>query len=54
MSSTTEDSQRRAARLAGLMYLFTIATWCLAYYVRSDLIVRGNAPETVNNIVTHE
>ncbi len=54
MSSTTRDSQQRAARLAGLMYLLTIATWLFAFYVRSGLIVRGNAPETVNNIVTHE
>ncbi len=54
MNSTPEESQQRAARLAGLMYLLTIATWFLAFYVRSRLIVDGNAAETVNNIVTNE
>ena len=54
MNSTPEESQRSAARLAGLMYLLTIGTWFIAFYVRSGLIVHGNAPETVNNIVTNE
>ncbi len=54
MNSTTKDSQQRAARLAGLMYLLTIVTWAFAFYVRSSLIVDGNASETVNNIVTNE
>ena len=54
MNSTLEESQRSAARLAGLMYLLTIVTWAFAFYVRSGLIVYGNAPETVNNIVTNE
>ena len=53
MNSTTKDSQQRAARLAGLMYLLTIVTWAFAFYVRSGLIVDGNASETVNNIVTN-
>ncbi len=54
MNSTPEESQRSAARLAGLMYLLTIVIWAFAFYVRSSLIVDGNAPETFNNIVTNE
>ncbi len=54
MNSTPEESQRSAARLAGLMYLLTIVTWIFGFYLRSGLIVDGNAPETVNNIVTNE
>lgn len=54
MNRTREESQQRAARLAGLMYLLTIATWAFAFYARSSLVVDDNAAETVNNIVTHE
>ena len=39
MNRTPEQSQRSAARLAGLMYLLTIVTWAFAFYVRSSLVV---------------
>jgi len=54
MNSIREESQRSAARLAGLMYLLTIATWAFAFYARSTLIVADNASETFDNIVAHE
>ena len=55
MNSTPEESQRSAARLAGLMYLLTLPAAVFAtFYVRSSLIVRGNAAETIHNIVTNE
>ncbi len=51
---TREDSQRRAARLAGLMYLVTVATWGLAFYARSGLVDHADPAATVANVVAHE
>lgn len=51
---TTEVSQQKAARVAGFMYLFALATAIFAsFYVRASLET-GNAAETANNIMTSE
>ena len=53
--SSIDDSQRTAAKVAGLSYLFTIAIVVFANYaLLNPLIVPGNAAETARNIVTHE
>jgi uncharacterized protein DUF4386 len=49
---TIDVSQRKAARVAGLMYLFTIIIANLVeLYIRGQLIVRGDATQTARNIV---
>jgi len=46
-----DESQRKAARVAGLMYLFIIITANLVeFYVRRQIIVRGDAMQTARNI----
>lgn len=46
-SSTIDESQRKAARVAGLMYLVLMVTGLFAeVYVRSKLIVPGHAAAT--------
>jgi len=53
--SSIDDSQRTAAKVAGLSYLLTIAIVVFANYaLLNPLIVPGNAAETARNIVTHE
>ena len=53
--SSIDDSQRTAAKIAGLSYLLTIAIVVFANYaLLNPLIVPGNAAETARNIVTHE
>ena len=53
--STIDDSQRTAAKVAGLSCLFTMAIVVFANYgLLNPLIVPGNAAETARNIVTHE
>lgn len=53
--NTIDESQRKAARVAGFTYLFLLVTAGFAeLYVRSNLIVDGNAAETVRNIVASE
>ena len=50
-----DSSQRKAARVAGFMYLFTMATAVFGdFYVRSTIIVPGNAAATANNIMASE
>jgi hypothetical protein len=50
-----DESQRKAARIAGFAFLFGIAIVILANYgVAFRLIVPGNAVDTARNIVTHE
>ena len=52
---TLDESQRKAARVAGLAFLFAIATVIVANYaVTFRFIVSGNAAETARNIVAHE
>jgi hypothetical protein len=50
-----DDSQRRAARVAGVAFLFAIALVVVANYgVNFRLIVPGNAVDTARNILAHE
>jgi len=54
-SYTEEASQRKAAKVAGLMFLFIVIGWTLNWtLVDSKLIVAGNATATVNNIMANE
>ena len=49
------SSQRKLARIAGLLYLIIIAAGIFAeFFVRQGLIVPGDAAETANNIMTSE
>ena len=53
--SIADTSHRKAARVAGFMYLFTMATAVFGdFYVRSSIIVPGNAAATANNIMASE
>ena len=53
--SSIDESQRKAARVAGFTYLFTLATVVFAYFgIHAHLIVTGNAAETARNIMAHE
>ncbi len=52
---TEEASQRKAAKVAGLMFLFIVIGWTLNWtLVDSKLIVAGNVTATVNNIMANE
>jgi hypothetical protein len=53
--STIDDSQRTAAKVAGLSGLLTMVIVVFGNYVLlNPLIVPGNAAETARNIVAHE
>jgi Domain of unknown function (DUF4386) len=53
--SAIDESQRRAARLAGLLWVLVgVTTGFSLGYVRSRLIVSGNAAATVSNIIASE
>jgi hypothetical protein len=53
--STIDDSQRKAAKVAGFSGLFAVAVVVFGNYaLLNPLIVPGNAVETARNIVTHE
>ncbi len=48
-------SQAKAAKVAGLMYLFGMAVSIFVeLYLRGSLIVKGNASETADSIMAHE
>jgi hypothetical protein len=50
-----DDSQRRAARIAGLWYLITFAIVVYANFaIHERLIVAGDAAKTGQNILAHE
>jgi Domain of unknown function (DUF4386) len=52
---TIEPFQQRAARVAGFLYVFTMATAVFAQvYVRGRLIVAGDAVKTASNIIASE
>lgn len=52
---TIDESQRKAARLAGFTFLFAIAIVVIANYgISFRLIVPGNAVDTARNIMAHE
>jgi uncharacterized protein DUF4386 len=53
--STIDDSQRKAAKVAGFSGLFAVAIVVFANYALLDpLIVPGNAVETARNLVAHQ
>ena len=56
MAATTfDESQRKAARVAGLAFLFAIAIVIVANYaVTFRFIIPGDAVETARNIMAHE
>src|SRR2546427_2483418 len=52
---TVAESQRKAAKVAGFTYLFTLPFVVFANFAIHDrLIVAGNAAETARNIMAHE
>jgi hypothetical protein len=54
-TSTIEQPQRKAAKVAGFTFLFAIAIVVVANYgINFRLIVPGNAVDTARNIMTHE
>jgi hypothetical protein len=54
-SDKTTDTQQKAARVAGFLYLIIIITSILSMIlVESKLIVPGDAAATVNNIMANE
>jgi hypothetical protein len=53
--STIDESQHKAARVAGFTSLFTMAIVSFAYLgIQARLIVASNAAETARNIMAHE
>ncbi len=55
MTHSVDESQRRAARVVGFVYLFAMATSIFTEaFARGQLIVPDNAAETARNIVAHE
>jgi hypothetical protein len=52
---TVDESQRRAARVAGVAYLLSVAIVVFAQFsIRPHLIVAGNAAETARSIIAGE
>jgi hypothetical protein len=52
---TIDESQHKAAKVAGFTFLFAIAIVILANYgISFRLVVPGNAVETARNIMAHE
>lgn len=54
MTTTIDDSQRKAARVAGLAYLFTFAIVVYVNFAIHDRLIADNAAETARNILAHE
>lgn len=53
--SIIDESQRKAARVAGFTFLFAMAIVVLANYgINFRLVVPGNAADTARNIMAHE
>jgi Domain of unknown function (DUF4386) len=53
--STIDESQHKAARVAGFAYLITFATVVYVNFgIHERLIVENNAAETARNILAHE
>jgi hypothetical protein len=52
--SAIDESQRKAARVAGALYLFGFVAVFDELYVRGRLIIDNNAAETARNIMAHE
>src|SRR5712691_1435264 len=54
-SGTIDESQRKAATVVGLSYLFALPPAIFAeFYVRTQLIAFDNAAQTARNIMAHE
>jgi hypothetical protein len=54
-NTTAEVAQANAAKLAGAMYLVSMATGIFGEsFVRGSLIVRGDAAQTAQNIMSSE
>src|SRR5206468_5170256 len=52
---TIDESQRKAATVVGLSYLFALPPAIFAeFYVRTRLIASDNAAQTARNIMAHE
>jgi Domain of unknown function (DUF4386) len=52
---TIDNSQRTAAKVAGISLLFSMVIVVFANYgLLNPLLVRGNAPETARNIMAHQ
>jgi len=50
--STIDESQPKAARVAGFMYLFLgVSAYFAESYARSNVIVYGDAAKTASNIM---
>src|SRR5665647_1057483 len=54
IGQVADQSSRKTARMAGLFYLIVILTTVSASYVRSQIIVSGDAAATANNIMGSE
>src|ERR1700722_2303748 len=52
--STIDESQRKAARVAGLAYLITFATVVYVNFGIHDRLLVENHAETARNILAHE
>ncbi len=51
---TVDESQRKAAKVVGAVYLFGFVAAFDEFYVRGRLIVDNSAAETARNIMAHE
>ncbi len=52
---TIDESQRKAAKIVGFTYLFTMAAVVFGQFgVHARLIVENNVAETARNILAHE
>jgi len=51
--SSIDESQRKAAKVAGFTFLFTLATVVYANFAIQDRLIVRNAAETAQNIVAH-
>ena len=54
MNHVDETSQRRAARIAGAMYLLTMASSIGEFAIRSSFMMPGDATGTAENIKAAE
>jgi hypothetical protein len=52
--STIDESQRKAAKVAGSAYLFTFATVVYVNFGIHDRLIVENNAETARNILAHE
>jgi len=51
---TVDESQRKAAKVAGFTYLITFATVVYVNFGIHDRLIVGNSAETARNILAHE